>query len=284
MDDMDINAEVQHKPGHLTLVDGHVHIYDCFDMDALLNAASRNFQAEALRQGVGTSYSSLLMLTETARDHAFQGLLDDIKNDSATFEQWRLTLAAEDDAAILAQNGSGESIILVAGRQIISSEGLEILALGVNKTFSDGAPLLNVLEDVSRSGAIAVIPWAVGKWLGRRGVLLRDLLCTGRDPRFFLGDNGGRPVFWRNPSHFRLARQVGIRILPGSDPLPFASEVSRIGSFGFALPGRVSDSRPMKDIKGLLGDPDVQIQAYGRLQSPYRFFRNQLATRMNRKY
>ena len=92
-----------------------------------------------------------------------------------------------------------------------------------------------------------------------------------------LGDNSGRLAFWLEPAEFSLARRRGFRILPGSDPLPFASEVSRAASYGLAVAGELSDTDPAGDMLTLLSDPAIRITPFGRLEGPVRFLRNQLA-------
>ena len=64
----------------------------------------------------------------------------------------------------------------------------------------------------------------------------------------------------------------GIRILPGSDPLPFDYECGKAGSWGFALENLISNEYPAKDIKKLLMEPATRINAYGKLEKPFRVF------------
>ena len=151
------------------------------------------------------------------------------------------------------------SIYIVAGRQIVTAEGLELLALGTDQLFEDGLPASSALTAVRASGALPVFPWAVGKWLGKRGKILSDLLSRelrsnesatdGSSADLYLGDNSGRPIFWHNPSHFKQARALDMHVLPGTDPLPFADEAKRVGSFGFVVHGSLSDEHPVDDLK-----------------------------------
>ena len=83
--------------------------------------------------------------------------------------------------------------------------------------------------------------------------------------------------------HFKLAESRGIRILPGSDPLPIASESHRPGSFGFAVQASMPTQEPAKKIKKILLDNSFKLQSYGTLESPYRFFRNQLAMQVKKQ-
>ena len=105
-----------------------------------------------------------------------------------------------------------------------------------------------------------------------------DLLEKANSPDFFLGDNSGRANFLPLPSHFVQARKKGIRVLPGSDPLPFPSESGRAGSFGFAVKNAsISSSHPARDLKNILLNPDTAFKCYGRLETVPRFLFNQFA-------
>lgn len=268
------------------VIDGHVHLYDCFNLSDLLDAAYANFKAEARRQGIIDRYAGILLLTETSKDHWFQRLSDGADGDTIVGQKilgkWQISRLPEDNCSLLARHESGKSIIFIAGRQIVTAEGLEVLALATEKTFSDGLPIEDVLQNIQRAGAVPVIPWGVGKWLGGRGKILSRVLASEANHGLSLGDNGGRPVFWRNPSHFKQAHEAGIRILPGSDPLPMQPESSRIGSFGFTINAPISTTHPAREIRRLLLNPSVKITPYGRLQGPFRFLRNQLSIRLAR--
>ena len=132
-------------------------------------------------------------------------------------------------------------------------------------------------------GAIPVIPWAVGKWLGKRGRILADILEAESGRGLYLGDNGGRPFFWRNIPHFRQAHGLGMPVLPGSDPLPFPSEISRVGSFGFRIPGTISNDQPAMDCRELIRNRGTDIRAYGSLDTPLHFLLNQVRVRLPRQ-
>ncbi len=272
----------------VTLVDAHVHIYHCFDLAALLGAAHQNFANHLhrieIRQGKDGFFTGILMLAETSGAHWYQQLAEYAREGKRIKDhdslEWRFVLPPEDDCSLLAQSSRGESLVLVAGRQIATAEGLEVLALATTTMFSDGQSLKHTLRAVHQADAIAVIPWGAAKWLGERGAVLTQLLRRPPETPFFFGDNGGRPRFWRNPSHFKKAEAVGIRILPGTDPLPLQSEVSRVGSFGFIINKSVSMSQPTQDLKRFLTDANVFIRPYGQLQHPYHFLRNQIHLRL----
>jgi len=269
--------------GNLTVVDAHVHLYDCFNLPKLFDGAYRNMLLQARLLHREKQFTAVLMLTETASDHYFNTLRAATGTEKAHIGDWHISPAKDEDFSLVCSKDSGETIIMIAGRQLVTMEGLEVLALGVKKHFDDGLPLDNALTEVIGTGALAVIPWAVGKWIGHRGKLLAELLESNQSAPFFLGDNSGRPVFWHWPSHFSLAARKGIAILPGSDPLPFSAEAGRIGSFGFTLNTALSKLSPGDNLKRQLIGVRASVQPYGKLERPLRFFGNQLRLRLGGK-
>ena len=181
---------------------------------------------------------------------------------------------------ILHRNELGEQLFVIAGRQLVTQERLEVLALITEHGFSDGTPIAALIEEIQRRGAIAVIPWGVGKWMGGRGKVVGSLLTEKNRGKLFLGDNGGRPGLWPSPALFTKAGHLGIHVIPGSDPLPLETEGERCGSFGFAVRGALSKDCPGRDLKYLLGNDSVIIEPYGELESPGRFIRNQMLLRL----
>lgn len=262
----------------MILVDAHVHIHPCFDLDSFLNAAAANFRRAAADICPEQPYRAVLCLTEGAGARAFDRLWQ-IADRHSGMDGWSIERTHE-RYSLIASHQKPDSLIVVAGRQIRCKEGLEVLALGTHRLFDDGVALDAAIEQVHAESAVAVLPWGFGKWTGRRGRVVRQLMERRTPEEIFLGDNSGRPAFWREPAEFNLARQRGFRILPGTDPLPFASEVSRPGSYGFAIAGQLSDACPARDMMDIFADPSVRIRPFGRLEGPLRFLRNQLAMQL----
>lgn len=250
---------------------------------------------------------AVLLLAETARHNRFRELMELARNHtgngagvssgSRRIDGWSFHRTNE-ACSLYASAGSdsipdsnpcsnpnsnsiragSRGLFIIAGRQVVSTENLEILALGVDRDYEDRKhPLKRLAIEAAADGAIPVAPWGPGKWWGSRGKAMESLLRDGDVPWLFLGDNGGRPVFWPDPHLFELARARGIKVLPGSDPLPFPSQSGRAGSFGFTVPGMADGVNPARDIKAVLRAPATQIKPYGRLEHPLPFFRNQLA-------
>jgi hypothetical protein len=264
----------------LILIDAHVHLWCCFQVSSFLNEAIANFEHEARRFGREDQFQGVLCVVDPHQEQGFGRLLEYVRRRQTRglakdMEEWRLQGAAE-DASICLSAGSGKSAIIISGRQIASEERLEVLALGTRQQFEDSQPARTLLQKVARAGAIPVLPWGVGKWLGRRGQLVEELIEDPDLPPFFLGDSAHRPTFWPQPSQFRRAEEQGIKNLSGSDPLPFPREVQRAGSFGVVLDGSLNLERPAQDLKQKLLDPSTTFRQFGEGEAPARFVRNQL--------
>lgn len=259
------------------LIDAHVHVYDCFDVDKLFDSALQNFNHAANVMGYGDDFIAVMLLSETSQDNWFAQATVANKNSRWTIEETQEKTVLKVN---LRTDLAGEkNLYVIAGRQIITDEGLELLALLTDSSFEDGLSMRDALTAVREQDAIPVLPWAVGKWLGKRGKILSALLETEIGSDLRLGDNSGRPIFWKNPAHFKQARKIAMPILPGTDPLPFADEVMRVGNFGFSVTGKVDQTRLAYNLKCLLRNTETVIQAYGSLEKPWRFITNQIHLR-----
>jgi hypothetical protein len=272
------------------LVDAHVHIYDCFDLDQLFDAALFNFTRAANKMAVVDNITRVLLLSETSHDNWFARLAATANPATASpvtaGSRWSIEKTPEKIVlkATSKNTDNGEStIFVIAGRQIVTAERLELLALLTDSTFEDGLPVIEVLRAARSQDAIPVLPWAVCKWFGKRGKILSDLLQKEAHNELYLGDNGGRPSFWSTPSHFKEADAMGVFVLPGSDSLPLSDQVSRAGSYGFSMCGEIDESHLAADIKRLLRTKETELSAYGQRESPCQFFDNQIRIRRIKK-
>jgi hypothetical protein len=269
------------RPGHWVLVDAHAHIHRCFDRTGFLDAAERNFREAAARLEPGASFDGVLALTECAGDDAFGELWEVAGSPRPRRDGWLVERRA--DGISLRLTSGPRTLILLAGRQVAAREDLEVLMLGTTRRMADGAAISNVLRQAQEWGAVRVIPWGAGKWFFARGRLLSTIMGDADRRDFFLGDEGGRPVFWPEPGHFADARRLGLRILPGTDPLPFPSETARAGSFGAAFPGRLDSDRPGESLLAALRDPATALTPFGALETPLRFVRHQVGMQLRKR-
>lgn len=259
------------------LIDAHVHCHKGVDPSAFLGHAARNLAAAAAAEGLRPA-AGWLFFTEMATDHVFTALRVGI----GELPDWRLT-PTDEAVSLLAQKAGDLRLVLVAGRQIVTGEGLEVLALGAIGPFADGQDLVTSVAAVRAAGGLAVLPWGFGKWWGARGKALVRFLEQVAPGTVFLGDNRGRPAFAAPPRPFALADHRGILSLPGSDPLPLAAESDAVGRYGFKLEGAVDLARPAAGILRLLQNLEQQPRAIGQRQHLAPFLARQMAMQWRKR-
>ena len=253
-----------------TAVDGHVHIHPDADVGALLAAVVRNVARLA-----GEGAAPCVLLTEIAGVDAFAEMRDGRRD----VPGWTFDWNSRDPAALLAWRGA-DRLHIVAGRQLVTSERLEVLALATCDRFPDGQPLEETIAALRAARVPAVLPWGLGKWFGRRGRLVADRMAR-EEPGLMLGDNKGRPRGWPTPGIFRGERRR--IVLPGSDPLPIPGSEATAGSFGFLLEGELAPDRPAADLARRLCQLETQPPIFGTRLGPVAAARAQLALRRARR-
>ena len=260
------------------LIDGHVHYYPNFDRDRFFDSALANFRSAASAHATNTEYAGWLLLAESAGMHYFR-LFRDTAGQTAG-GVWTIQETGEAES-LVARRDTGEGLLLVAGRQVITAEGLEVLALCCDANPDDGRPLRAAVDAARGLDAIVVLPWAFGKWWLRRGDLIDEFVKSAEPTHIFLGDNGGRTRLGPRPRPFRVAESRGIRILPGSDAFPLSFDAGRTGSYGFVIDGTIERSRPAAGLKRLLRNGVETPLPYGDPIGVIGFCRNQLLVRLN---
>lgn len=260
------------------LIDGHVHYYPNFDRDGFFDSALANFRRAAGAFGSSSEYAGWLLFAESAGMNYFRRFRDAAGR--AAGDVWTFHGTGEAES-LVAQRDAEARLLLIAGRQIITSEGLEVLALCCDAEVRDGQPLASVIGAASGLDAIAVLPWAFGKWWSGRGGLIDRLVRSIHPTCIFLGDNGGRTPLIPRPRPFRVAESRGIGILPGSDPFPLRCDQKRTGGYGFAIDGTIERSRPAAALKRLLRNGTGRPLPYGHRIGVLGFCRNQLLIRVN---
>jgi hypothetical protein len=274
----------------IACVDAHVHLHRCYDPDDLLRNAYANLAAASNGAAPAVSRAYFLLLAECAPDDCFGALraladADLGRGASATsglqLRRW-LVAPTEEPISVVASDGERQ-LYIVAGRQVACREGLEVLVLGTTHRFADGRPIRDLLRETDELGVPRVIPWGPGKWLFRRGRLLNALIEEFRKPTLFLGDEGGRPVFWGYPQHFVQAERLGVRNLPGTDPLPFPHDVEKVGRMGFRVSIDLDPRRPGESLLRSLTQLGTPLERFATLEPPLRFVRNQIGMQLRKR-
>lgn len=244
-----------------TILDTHLHLYPCFDLSYAFNQFLKN------TANAGAEVSRVACLAERHDCRYFESLSKpDMKLEGFTinrdFEhEIRLTRVQD-----------GLSLSLLPGRQIISSEGVEVLALGCPEMIDDGQPALDVIYQIAQFGHLPVLPWSPGKWFGGRGELIRRLIMELQARDFLIGDTTLRPYGWPLPRLMQLAQNKGFAVVAGSDPLPFSGEERWLGRYYTVL--QTQDDLPAYELLHLLKNQaqTVNAQNTGRRTHVFNLF------------
>ncbi len=260
------------------IADAHVHLFPGQELGAVAGAAMKNFRAQEKAQGWTGEVVRYLCLAETAGHDFFGQHMLEVKQAPKAGKQ--LLLRTSEENSLRLNNPLEPPLFFIAGRQIVSSEGLEILALGLREPYQDHRPIERVVTDLMSKDVILVLPWGVGKWLGKRGRVVQELMARYGGQTLFLGDNGNRPAFWPLPPIF--GEWGSRRNLPGTDPLQLRGQEHRAGSFGLYTQGNMDYGRPYFSLLTLLTSEHARLHPYGPPQKVIPFFHSQFALRWKR--
>jgi len=264
------------------LVDSHVHIYSCYSVKRFFDFAIKNFIIESKKLN-SKKFVGVLFLTETKNDNYFRKLRENQFDNELDNVNLKLIKSEENNSLVYRYNDD-TYLIIISGKQIITSEKLEVLALGTTKDLDYGESLRKSVEKINSVGALPVIPWGVAKWIGKRERIIKNFLETNIELKYFLGDNSGRPVFWSTPKLFKIARAKGVMTLRGSDPLPLSSQEEKVGRFGFYFNANLDLNCPAKDVNGYLLNSDSAPNDFGKLEVPLNFLKNQFSMQFRKLF
>jgi len=273
------------RSDRLLAVDGHVHIHRCFPLDRFLDHAFANIDRAVRGVHDEERWTGILLLSESQGLNRFRDMRS-IAEAEGRLGGWALRTTDEAESIVISPATADaqvlDGLVLVAGRQIVVKEDLEVLALSTDDDFRDGAGLTDTIRKVRESGAVPVLPWGFGKWWFRRGRFLTKLLQGANAGDFLLGDNAIRPRGGPDPTHFALAADRGIGVLCGTDPLPFPADVRRAGRFGTLVPGSSFDlNKPAAALRRKLRHLPPDAPTFGRRESLPRFLEAQIRMRLS---
>ena len=210
------------KPVRLHL-DAHAHVYPFHDVPRLLLAALDRMPRLA------PTDLRVLCLAERADCAFFQALAqDEIRLPG---DRWRIAAWDPDGGVKVRHLPDHRDLWILAGRQIVSAERVEVCALFSDEPIADGLPAREIVRAILARGGLPALDWAPGKWLFGRGRLVRELVAEFPPAQLALVDTSLRPVGWPAPRLYRAARRQGRPVLAGSDPLPFAGEEDAAGAY-----------------------------------------------------
>jgi len=249
------------------IADTHLHLYPCYNLQQSINILRSNLT------GFGSDSLYFGFLAERFDCHYFRDLKakdNDIFDSAAKIEDFG-------EALMLSEQGH-EDIFLFAGRQVVTKERLEILALTTDMEIPDGLPVEDVVDIVNRAGAIAVLSWAPGKWLGERGKKVGWLLDNCSPDELLLGDTTLRPWCWFEPLLMKKGLKAGYSVVAGSDPLPFVGEEAMMGKYLSSWQMEFDSHDPVGSVRNYLKKADISPARIGRrgscLETLLRLYKN----------
>ncbi len=264
-------------------VDGHVHLQREFEPLTFIYSSLHNFTMAASNSERKLPLVFYLFLCETDGGGQFERLVEAVSSSDMAVH---VVVTAERDSLFLSFSDD-TSLCVVRGEQIVTKENLEILTFGGHGGSFCGQSFEQVLASLDASGErLNILPWGVGKWLGVRGALIREVVAgkkAGEGSLLFLGDNGNRPWFWPLPKIFADGLQKGMANLPGSDPLSFAHHESRAGSYGFRLAVEFDSEVPFKSLHRQIVRGYGDISVFGEPCSFKNFFIDQTSCQFIKK-
>jgi hypothetical protein len=246
-------------------VDAHVHFHACFDADLFLSHALFNIRSRALFLG-RVPEEALLLVAEMRSGPNFSDLVEAVVHSSNSNHE-----VVAENHALRIDTGTPPRLVVIPGRQIQTSEKLEILTVGVVADPPDGETFGESLERVVAEKSVAILPWAFGKWAGARGKLILDAMSRYPVGTIHLGDSGARCAGTPLPNVLARAQELGFTDVRGSDPLPFRNAVRRIGSYGFYLDGPIDQHDPLAWFQDQLRELRSPVETFGSRTSPAAF-------------
>ncbi|WP_226626473.1 hypothetical protein [Alloyangia pacifica] len=253
-------------------VDTHVHLYPGFSIERCFSSAAHHMAAVT-----GSRQRGVLCIVENSGLEVFGTL-------RGAYGDWQVseTLEAVTRKAV---HLDGTHLLLVAGRQIVTREGLEVLGIGLRAAPAEGQAAEEVIDAVVAEGALAVLPWGVGKWHGARGACIDRLIEARRgQPGVFLAESGVRPTILPRPARFASAEAQGWRVLAGTDPLPLRRGDIDPGRFGIVLHDVPYTDLSFRGIAERLCGASASPDIYGSLASGPQFLRQQVAMQWRKRW
>lgn len=261
------------------LADTHVHLYpDRHHLGKTLIHLGLNLTRLAAEAGAPAA-TLAAFLTERAGQHTFR----DLQAATGAAERDDVTVEPAVEPGALRVVAAGIPFYLIAGRQVVAKEGFEVLALAAELEIQDNAvPAVEIIRSIRESGGIPVLPWALGKWWGRRGRAVEQVLARFPSGQVLLGDIAMRPsgpLGWSRV--LRGAARRGIRILAGSDPLPLPEDDRGAGTFATCFDAGLDPARPLSSAREALRAAPLRV--VGARGSAWTVVRRTLAMRHTQK-
>ncbi len=244
-----------------TLIDPHCHYHSCFPIGDYWDCAWDNFYRASVKSAQEPG-EPILCLTDMSGTDWF-GKIQQQSLSSLT-SHWQVHSTNESEHFRIMNEG--RTMHVIASRQVNSAEGLEVLIVGLRDDPTAQLPLKEYITRYHKDYLI-ILPWGLGKWLGKRGACIDQLFEIADSKRFVLGDNGGRPSIWSNVPAFSKAKSKKLPILAGSDPLPLKNQLNRVAAYGIIIDKVFPDEASLVNNLIAFIKRQSMIDSYGSLRS-----------------
>lgn len=255
----------------MIIADTHVHVYPCYDAGILLASLTDNLGklgGKAVKAGFLAERRDCDVFA-SMRDGKYGPLPPGIK----------IVSSHEKECMVLDRAGS-EPVYLFAGRQIVTSERLEMLGLAVDAAFPDGLTAEDAVRRVQDAGGVPVLAWSPGKWFGRRGEIVGRILQTFKPGELLIGDSSLRPPWWGKPELMIEAERRGFTIVAGSDPLPFSGEESLCGTYAVLIEALFDVAQPVLSVRQALLEGGLKKRIAGMRNGTFKWMLRQFRMMM----
>lgn len=252
-------------------VDTHAHLYPNYPLKAWCDAAHRNLEVS------GEIVGAVFIV-----DRAGQDSFARFRTDGVAFGVWKEF--AIDSSESLSEEGvfewDGKRLSILRGVQYVSLERIEVLGLGVGRSLADGAPAAELIDVIGQEGGLACLPWSPGKWLGKRGAVISEMMRNTPPERLTFGDIALRSAWGPYSPLLGRAKRSGFTVLLGTDPLPRDGDSDLVGSFGVELSvdGALSQGQQLLELIQTRFMEGNNLRAWGTRNSPIGAFSRFIST------
>jgi hypothetical protein len=260
--------------GSFYVVETHSHFHNQVTLELYLDSARLNFLA-AIPKTMSSPLQGILCLADFPGCEGYLRICEESSNLSSHWSMMTSSSAYE----VSFRHVSGDVLHILAGRQYVSTEGLEVLFFGCSPCL-ERLPLRDMLSFAGDKDRFFILPWGAGKWLAERGRVLDTVLSDHTAfPHLALGDTLFRPQIFKS-RHLEKAHDYGIPVLPGSDPLDSRYYRLASGRCGFSFRSSDCPDSLLSLVRQQIFKQPESLSIFGKRLSCLQFIRDQLFLRL----
>ena len=247
------------------ILETHSHFYPIFNKKLYFDSFIKNTDLKEKDNYVG-----FIFLTEDSLHNYF-----DLFKERSDLKEYKTKIL--DDLVTIRTENSRVLFYIIKSRQIVTMENLEVLLVGIRKNVNDGITIDTVIEQGIEDNLIIILPWGFGKWALKRKEIIKKIIKNyGEYNLFFIGDNYSRFSSLYQKRIFDFADKNSVRVLNGSDPLPFKGEEKNNGRLFSQIEAKLDQNNPFESLKKILEDRNNIIFNKGKRNNLFSFIFRQV--------